>query len=553
MKSLLRRLSFWLTAATCASLSACAPMRALDGAHTNAVVHAPAGAMAGTSEGSLRIFRGIPYALPPVNEARWTPPQPMPTWRGVRQTTSFGPACVQLTRAANSVYAYDVGAMSEDCLTLNIWAPANARNAPVLIWIHGGSLTSGSSNEAMYDGAHLAERGVVVVSINYRLGVLGYLAHPTLSAESSEGVSGNYGLMDQIEALRWIDRNIAAFGGNPDNVTIAGESAGALSVLYLMAAPAARGLFTKAIVQSANMMMVPDLREDRAGMLSAENSGTHLGASLDADLAALRAMDAHRLTAAAVSAGFAPRPTIDGRVLTDQLVDVFDRGEQAPVPVLVGFTSGEALTFPALTPRPTSTSAEYEQTIRERYGDLAEDFLALYPSSDMQQSIYAATRDGIAGWASQRLAIQQTAQGQNAFLFYFDHSYPAADAAGLHAFHASELPFVFGTLEHFPINWPPVPDEPEEHALSQAMIGYWTSFARTGQPHADGAPDWPAYGTGRAYMLFDDAPQASAHLLPGAYEHVEQIVCRRRLGGQAWTWAYGLAAPRLPDPHPACG
>lgn len=501
----------------------------------------------------LQVFRGIPYALAPIGAARWAPPRAVQDWSGVRQATTFGPACVQLQRSAASVYTYDVGPMSEDCLSLNIWAPANARNAPVFVWIHGGSLTTGSSNEAMYDGARLAERGIIVVSINYRLGVLGFLAHPQLSTESPQGISGNYGLLDQIEALRWINRNIAAFGGDPQNVTIAGESAGALSVSYLMAAPAARGLFAKAIIQSTNLMMVPELRTERSGVASAETEGVNLANSLHAaDIAALRALDANALTAAASAARFAPRPTVDGQTVPRQLLEAFDRGEQAPVPLLVGFTSGESRTFPGLLPLRPDNAAAYERIVRERYGDLADEFLRFYPAADMQESIYAATRDGIAGWASQRLAENQTARGAPAFLYYFDHSYPAADAANLHGFHASELPYIFGNLDAFPVNWPLIPDEPQQHRLSDAMISYWTSFARDGAPRAANAPDWPAYGSSRAYMLFDGEPRADAYLLPGRYEHVEEIICRQRNADQAWAWRFGLVAEEIPAPSPAC-
>lgn len=517
------------------------------------IVRAPAGMIEGRRDGDLHVFKGISYGLAPVGDARWRPPRPAPDWTGVREATAFGPACVQIERAANSVYAYAVGPMSEDCLSLNVWAPADAQGAPVFVWIHGGSLTSGSSNEPMYDGARLAQRGVIVVSFNYRLGVLGYLAHPQLSAESPNGVSGNYGLLDQIEALRWIRRNIRAFGGDPDNVTIAGESAGALSVVYLMAAPSARGLFAKAIVQSANLMMIPELRVTRAGLPAAEDSGAHLAGVLTAgDLAALRAMDASALTAAASSAGFNTRPTVDGHVLTRQLIDTFDRGEQTRVPLLVGFNSGESLTFPALLPPLPENAAAYERGIRDRYRDLADEFLSLYPSDNMQQSIYAATRDGISGWAAERLALSQTAAGAPAYFYFFDHSYPAADARNLHAFHASELPFIFGALDDFPVNWPPIPDDPDQRRLSEAMIGYWTSFARDGRPRATSAPDWPTYGATRAYMLFDGAPRPSEHLMPGMYEHVAEIVCRQRAADQAWSWRFGLAAQQLPERAATC-
>ena len=211
------------------------------------VARPPAGAVQGVQVGEVTAFKGIPYAAPPTGENRWRAPRPVEPWDGLRDAFDFGPACIQPTPRVRHLYSNDLGATSEDCLTLNIWSPAGARAAPVFVWIHGGALTGGSSREPMYDGRRLAERGVIVVSINYRLGALGYLAHPALSAESDRGVSGNYGLQDQIAALRWVRDNIVAFGGDADNVTIAGESAGALSVMYLMASPEARGLFHKAV------------------------------------------------------------------------------------------------------------------------------------------------------------------------------------------------------------------------------------------------------------------------------------------------------------------
>jgi para-nitrobenzyl esterase len=444
--------------------------------------------------------------------------------------------------------------MSEDCLTLNIWTPREARNAPVFFWIYGGALAGGASREPFYDGAKLAAQGIVVVTINYRLGVLGWLAHPELSKESPLGVSGNYGLLDQIEALKWVKRNIGAFGGDPSNVTIAGESAGALSVMYLMASPAARGLFSKGIAESAYMISTPELKQHNFGSPSAEESGTKLAAALHApDIAALRAMDAGKLTEAAAMAGFAPWGAIDGHVLPRQLVDVFDRGEQAPVPLLAGFNSGEIRSLMVLAPHPPASAADYETIIRERYGDLAEEFLRIYPSANMQESILATTRDALYGWTAVRLVKNQTVLGLPSFLYFFDHGYPAADAAGLHGFHASELPYVFGTFDGTPPLWPKIPTTDGEKKLSDAMIGYWSSFARAGQPKASDEVDWPAFGSTGAYMDITDAPRPSKGLLPGMYELNEEVVCRRRESGNvAWNWNVGIASPRLPDRQAHC-
>jgi len=512
------------------------------------IVDAPAGKIVGQLDGKLRVFKGIPYALPPVGQARWKPPSPMPRWAEVRKATEFGPACNQPTSSIPTVYSRDPLPMSEDCLTLNVWAPADAHSAPVFFWIYGGALTSGSSRESLYDGARLAARGIVVVSINYRLGVLGWLAHPELSAESPNGVSGNYGLLDQIEGLRWVRQNIRAFGGDASNVTIAGESAGALSVMYLMVAPAARGLFSKAIAESAYMISTPELKQRRYGSDSAEGSGARLCVALHKpDLAALRAVDAQALTDAAPAAGFGPWGAIDGKTLPRQLVDVFDRGEQAPAPLLAGFNSGEIRSLRALAPRPAANASEYERIIRERYRDLADEFLKLYPSTNMEESILATTRDALYGWTAERLVRKQAGLRVPSFLYYFDHGYPAADSAGLHAFHASELPFVFGMLEATTPNWPKIPATPPETSLSEAMIGYWTSFARTGKPQAANQPDWPAYGSAHSYMAITDAPHPSDHLLPGMYEFNEAVVSRSKAAGDiAWNWYVGLSSPKLP-------
>lgn len=518
------------------------------------VVNAPAGDLEGVVEGNLRVFKGIPYALPPTGARRWQPPAPMPHWKGIKKVKQFGPACFQPTTKLNNIYAGNPMPMSEDCLTLNIWAPANAQNAPVFFWIYGGALWGGASRDPLYDGARLAERGVVVVSINYRLGVLGWLALPQLSAESPQGVSGNYGLLDQIQALRWVKENIGAFGGDPGNVTIAGESAGALSVMYLMASPQARGLFHKAIAESAYMVTTPELKKSDYGLPSSQQIGEKFMHDLHApDLEALRAIPADKLTNEAVALGFQPWGSVDGKILEHQLVTVFDKGEQAHVPILAGFNSGEIRSLLVLAPPVPASQAEYEKIIEDRYGDLAGEFLKLYPSSHMRESILATTRDALYGWTAERLVRKQTAVGQASYLYLFDHAYPAADEAGLHAFHASELPFVFGTFDGTPPLWPKIPATTRETALSSAMIDYWTSFARDGRPHAPHQPDWPVFGTQDAYMHFTDAPHPSQHLMPGMYRLNEEVVCRRKATGQvAWNWNVGLASPPLPPQTPAC-
>ncbi|RZJ02089.1 MAG: carboxylesterase family protein [Brevundimonas sp.] len=518
-------------------------------------VTAPAGAVRGRAVEGVLAFKGIPYAAPPVGQNRWRPPVPAPRWSGVRDAGAFGPACIQPTPGAPHIYSDTLGATSEDCLSLNVWTPLTPDRAPVIVWIHGGSLVAGSSKERLYDGSALAAKGVVVVSINYRLGVLGYLAHPDLSAESPAGISGNYGLMDQIQALQWVQRNIGAFGGDPANVTIAGESAGGLSVMYLMASPPARGLFARAIAQSAYMISTPELKQARFGAPAAETAGTSLARVLQApSLRVLRGMDPQTLTDNAARAGFAPFGAVDGVVLPGQLVDVFDRGEQAPVPVLAGFNSGEIRSLRFLAPPAPPGAADYERIIRDRYGDLADEFLRLYPASDMGESILAASRDALYGWTAERLVRNQTALGQPSFLYLFDHGYPAMEAAGLHGFHASELPYMFGMLDRTPPLWPKIPDTVAEAGLSAAMVDYWVSFVRDGSPRAADAPEWPAYGSLGAYMAFRESPSPGTGLFPGMFLLHEQAMCRRRAaGGLAWNWNTGLVSPKLPDVVEGCG
>ncbi|WP_246021538.1 carboxylesterase/lipase family protein [Alteraurantiacibacter aquimixticola] len=530
-------------------LAACASPPAMG----NPVVQAPVGEVTGRAEGDLSVFKGIPYAEAPVGDMRWKPPEALERLPEGFDAADFGPSCIQRV-SENTIYSWDIKEMSEDCLSLNIWAPEDAENAPVFVWIYGGALVSGTSAAPLYDGAELAKRGIVVVSINYRVGILGYLAHPELSAESADGISGNYGLQDQIEALRWVERNIGAFGGDAGNVTIAGESAGALSVMYLLASPEARGLFDKAIAQSAYMISTPELSRAAHGWPAAEDAGTAIGATLGApSIAEMRVLDAHDITGRAIDAGYGPWGAVDGKFLTAQLVDTFTAGEQAPVPLMAGFNTGEIRSLRYLLPQPAADAEDYETRIRAAYGDLAEEFLRLYPSSDIEESMLATTRDALYGWTSERLARSQSLLGHDAYLYLWDHGYPEADSIGLHAFHAAELPYVFGTMGRAPRLWPKPERSAAEARLTRAVGDYWASFARTGVPVSEDQPDWLPYRRGTAFMVFEDEPRMVARLFPGMFELHEASVCRRKMAGDIlWGWNTGLASPVIPPAGRGC-
>ncbi|WP_414902197.1 carboxylesterase/lipase family protein [Sphingomonas flavalba] len=534
----------WLAAA----LLAAAPAALAAGA-APPQVRVPQGLVQGVAEADDAIvaYKGIPYAAAPTGALRWRPPAPAPAWRGVLQARAFGAACPQPPAQPGSVYAGRMARTSEDCLTLNIWAPADAHRLPVMVWIHGGALVSGSSSEPLYDGAALAARGIVVVSINYRLGLLGFLAHPALSAESPDGLSGNYGLLDQIAALRWVRDAIGGFGGDPARVTIAGESAGALSVIALLASPRARGLFSGAIAQSGYMPSYRALRAPSLGLPSAEAAGAALAKAAGAtDARALRATDPAALFMAGLATGWQPEPVIDGAVLEHQLAATFARGEQAKVPVLVGFNEGEIRSLPFLMPSVPSSPAAYAADVRRRFGDAAETFLAVYPGVDPKADAMASIRDGLYGWAAQYVARAQAAAGQGAYLYYYRHSTPAQRARGLAAFHASELPYVFGRIgarTGIGPNWPPAPQTAEERRLSEAMMGYWTGFVRDGAPAAEGAAAWPRYtAEARGYLDIDDSPAAARDLHPGAFALADALVASRWTAGRGWRLDIGFSA-----------
>ena len=540
MTSLFHRI--WPACALAMSLSGC--LHAPADAAGEPQVTTQAGSLHGSQSGAIRAFKGIPYAAAPVGDLRWKAPQAAPRWTGVREAREFGPGCIQPPVPAQSLYNDPPDATSEDCLSLNVWAPQGADKAPVIVWLHGGSLRIGAGSLSMYDGTHYAERGTVFVSVNYRLGALGWMAHEELGEETPSGLSGNYGLLDQIAALEWVRDNIAAFGGDPANVTIMGESAGALSTTYLLVSPKARGLFAKAIVQSTNVRNFPALSVPSYGLPSAEQIGADLLATLGAaDIAAARKLDAQKITNLSTLAGFVPQGTIDGTVLTRQLVDSFDAGEQASVPVLVGYNAHEFRPQGSLGNGRAPSLANYDAQIGTIYGDLAPEFLRIYPVSKGVDALFDATSDAIFGWSGERIARSQQALGLDAYLYVFDHCYPSAKARDLCAFHASELPFTFGNMDPdaLPATWP-VPDGSSDQAVSNAMLDYWTSFAASGHPGGDGLPAWPAYGSQQNFMRFADEPQPGRDMVPGMFELHEEFARRRRALGNSWGGAVDLAA-----------
>ncbi|HVS63467.1 MAG TPA: carboxylesterase family protein [Thermoanaerobaculia bacterium] len=487
------------TAIAAGSVTACSPTAQATGP-SDAPVAVTGGEVAGAldADAEVAVYRGIPYAAPPIGELRWKPPQPVGRWDGVMTANSFGPACMQTPYPEGSFYASPPVETSEDCLTLNVWtgaAPNEAR--PVMVWIHGGALTRGSGANAVYDGTNLAKKGVVVVTLNYRLGPFGYLAHPELSAESEHGSSGNYGILDQIAALRWVRDNIASFGGDPDNVTIFGESAGSWSVNYLVATPLARGLFHRAIGQSgANFGdMVPlssDAQESEEG--TAEADGIEFAeAAGAATLADLRALPAEQIVATFTGAGrgFRTRGNVDGWVFPKSVSEIFAAGEESPVPVIVGFNAHEMTTLTPASTVPATRDALLDR-VRRQYGDDRVDaYLAAYPAdsdADAAASSYASGRDGLFGWQMREWARATTRNGRAAWLYYFTHE-PVIEGRDLGAFHAAEIAYAF---DNEGVSGRGEVGEADSR-IADLVSSYWVNFAEDGDPNAPGLPEWPRY------------------------------------------------------------
>jgi len=460
----------------------------------NEAVRTTGGLVSGVpgSDPAVTVFKGIPYAAPPVGDLRWRPPQPPPAWQGVRKAAEFSPSCIQLIVEERKPWTYEFmthNQISEDCLYLNVWTPAKsaAERLPVFFWIHGGGNVEGSAAVPIYDGEALARRGVVVVTINYRLGVFGFLAHPELSAESGRGVSGNYGTLDQIAALRWVHENIAAFGGDPNRIAIAGQSAGSRGVHNLMVSPLARGLFQRAIAQSGSGI-VPNNRALR--LAATEQQGVKFAESKGArSIKELRAMPWEKVEAGTrVGSTSSFQPVIDGWVIPDDHNAIFRAGKQNDVPVLTGLTADEQSSQPNYGTIPLE---EFRKQVEQRFGDLAATFFKLYPFSNQAEAgeaQKASARDqGLVSmylWAAQRAKTAKT----EAYTYYWTHTMPGPDAARYGAFHTSEVPYVFNTLNKSMRPW-----TEEDRRIAQMLGSYWVNFIATGNPNGAGLPVWPAF------------------------------------------------------------
>ena len=510
-------------------LAACAsPEVPADSAAGSPVVSAEGESLQGEWVGidsSVAVFKGIPYASPPVGELRWRPPVPSSAREGLQVATEYAAACIQDPDHVPAWYRYLAETFgqepdlvpvleptSEDCLHLNVWTAnlGGDEAQPVLVWIHGGGNTSGSPSELPYDGVSITRKGVVVVSFNYRLNVFGFLAHPALTAESEHESSGNYGLLDQIAALQWIQRNIAAFGGDSTRVTIFGESAGATNVAYLMASPLASGLFHRALMQSGGYA-VSEFRTLADLEAMGEGLASELAVTESTDvLAALRGTEAADLlhTALGLFPGWDSTPNVDGWVLPEAPARVFAAAGQARVPLLIGFNSDEWTTLGRYSP--DVTVEELRRALQNMYGELADRALNLYPAANDGEAVgteYAWQTDSTFACPSRFIADRVAGISGDVFFYEFSRSLPGPGGAKLGAYHGAETAYVMDNLALE--TW--VRRADHDQYLADVMSDYWASFAATGDPNIAGRPLWPAYSVaGREYLELGDRVIAGA-------------------------------------------
>jgi para-nitrobenzyl esterase len=467
-----------------------------------------------SADGKVRTFKGVPYAAPPVGPLRWKAPQPAAAWTGVRKAADYAPRCMQAPVYPDMVF-HD-GGPSEDCLYLNLWMPAEPATPklPVMVWIHGGGFAAGSTSEPRQDAGNLCKKGVLVVTMNYRLGVFGFFTHPDLDKESGHKASGNYGLLDQVAALQWVKANIAAFGGDPNNVTIFGESAGSFSVSALMASPLAQGLFQRAIGESGaffgdTLKLQPRARAEKA---DGEFARSRLGIT---DLAALRAKPASEiLTAARQEDTLRFAPIIDGYFLPEDVNSIFFRGRQAHVPLLAGWNLDEG-SYKTILLDEQPTPQNYTERIRILFGNKADSILSLYAGATPEQIKRAAqdlAGDQLIGYATWKWLEAQLSTGKSPLYRYeFDQTLPLSEANAKNpaavptAPHAGEIEYVFETLSARQLAW-----RAEDRRLSDSMASYWTNFAKTGDPNGPGLAAWPVYEYKTNYQAMHLAAEPDA-------------------------------------------
>jgi para-nitrobenzyl esterase len=476
---------------------------------------------AGRQSSGVRIFKGIPFAQPPVGDLRWKEPQPVKNWQGVRQAKAFGPRCMQAPIFGDMNFRSN--GMSEDCLYLNVWTPAksNSERLPVLVYFYGGGFVAGDGSEPRYDGESMAAKGIVAVTVNYRLGVFGFLAHPELTKESPHHASGNYALLDQSAALRWVRQNIAAFGGDPGRVTIAGESAGSVSVSAQMASPLSKDLIAGAIGESGSIMgTLPPVP-----LAQAEQAGANFAADLGANsLAALRAMSTKQVFEAATKGGFASvgrfSIAVDGYFFPEAPAAIFAAGRQAHVPLLVGWNS-EEMTGAALLRGKEPTPENYQQAVREQLGARADEALKLYPASTREEVLEAATAlagDRFIGYSTWKWSdAQARTGGKPVYRYFYARPRPAmtAEFAGAKpglaggitrgqtpapapppargAVHSAEIEYALGNLSTNKVYAWTV----EDYKVSKTMQEYFANFIKKGDPNGPGLPAWPAVEPGK--------------------------------------------------------
>ncbi len=476
------------------------------------------------NDGKVRAFLGLPYAAPPVGELRWKAPAPAAKWKGTREATSYGAHCVQGSVFDDMVFQ-DSGE-NEDCLYLNVFAPAAAKKGgklPVMFWIHGGGYAGGSASEPRHNGDFLPLKGVVLVTINYRLGVFGFLATTDLAKEAG-GAAGNYGLMDMVAALHWVQDNIAKFGGDAGNVTIFGESAGSFAVSTLMAAAPAQGLFQKAIGESGGALGLGSPDEPTAAEHEQKEQAWVESLGMKS-LADLRAMPAADLLAAEHKPGAARFSTvIDGKFLTEPIADTYAAGRQAHVPLLAGWNRDEGSGSGR-----DMTLEKWKAQATENYGDRAEEFLSFYPADTDQQAVRAAIdygSDQFIAFGTWKWIDAQVKTG-NAPVYRYHFEQPAPPSKfhpGWFAFHSDDIEYVFGTLDTRPgAAW-----QPEERKLSDEMMSYWTNFARTGDPNGVGLTQWPRFDKDSSVLHLDNEVTAAQDTLHARYEFLLKNMPKRR-------------------------